>query len=572
VCEAEGVGCVGAQMGTGLELGAEPGLSLATRLVYEGVPKEPGSGEQGGGAGGGGRGGQFEEGGQRGSRKKAGPVPSLCWCPDTRHLISGTNYGYVCLWYGDSFNFDTVTTITSQAIRCMAWRRAGDYMLCGDEQGNVTFLGRSLASLAHEEAHERNPVRGLAFAPSDERFASCGEDGRVRVWDLWTRKAEVDLGAHRMRVTSVDYHPVCALVASGSGDSVYLWDPRVGAGGDALVRRLPFHRQAVNSVRFNRNGYWLLSTAEDQSVVLSDLRRSAEPLAAASVAPDVGPATVAAWHPFHERLFSTGHASGQLAHWIAGEPAPVAAIPAHDDKILSIDYHPLGHVLSTGSQDQLLKHWGRPRPGDRAEQYAYRGKAAHMAAGAAGAMSSASFAAAAPGASSFGMRTSAAAGTHFQHHRGTGTSSASLPGADFHTRHQAPYRRDDRPSDAHHPLPHTMLPMSTMPTMPSVPPSMAASYGAHAVHAAHAAHATHAAHAAGPPPAAHMHMPMQTAAMAVPPAPYYAPPPPTYPHAHPPPHAVGPPAATPPAPRQGLLGPPGAAPPGWGGPQWPQTQ
>jgi hypothetical protein len=92
-------------MGTCLEMGAEPAASMATRLVHGNVPRDPPAD-----AGGGARGGPSEEG--RSGRKRTGPVPSVSWAPDARHCFSGSLNGYVHLWFGDAFNFDTVTTIT----------------------------------------------------------------------------------------------------------------------------------------------------------------------------------------------------------------------------------------------------------------------------------------------------------------------------------------------------------------------------------------------------------------------------------------------------------------------------
>jgi hypothetical protein len=46
-------------------------------------------------------------------------------------------------------------------------------------------------------------------------------------------------------------------------------------------------------------------------------------------------------------------------------PNPRAVIDnAHDQQISSMDWHPLGHVLATGSTDFTTRFWARNRPAD----------------------------------------------------------------------------------------------------------------------------------------------------------------------------------------------------------------
>lgn len=41
---------------------------------------------------------------------------------------------------------------------------------------------------------------------------------------------------------------------------------------------------------------------------------------------------------------------------------------AHDQAIWTLDWHPLGHILATGSNDNNTKFWGRNRPGDTLDE------------------------------------------------------------------------------------------------------------------------------------------------------------------------------------------------------------
>jgi polyadenylation factor subunit 2 len=69
-------------------------------------------------------------------------------------------------------------------------------------------------------------VRGLGTNYMEQRFASCGEDKTVRVWDVNTLNCERTFEGHGNDVTTVQFHPSLALLASGAKDRlIKLWDP-----------------------------------------------------------------------------------------------------------------------------------------------------------------------------------------------------------------------------------------------------------------------------------------------------------------------------------------------------------
>ena len=121
--------------------------------------------------------------------------------------------------------------------------------------------------------------------------------------------------------------------------------------------------------------------------------------------------TSCAWHPVHEELFSSASPDGNLMHWLVSRPESQAQIPgAHEREVRgeeprdheggalpvrrimesigiahshfvrkglgfillcvgplqvwALQWHPIGHVLVSGGQDQHLKLWARARPGD----------------------------------------------------------------------------------------------------------------------------------------------------------------------------------------------------------------
>ena len=91
-----------------------------------------------------------------------------------------------------------------------------------------------------------------------------------------------------------------------------------------------------------------------------------------------------AWHPIHEKLFVSGGLDGSLFFWLCGSDKELAAMEdAHENIIWDVSWHPLGHMLVSGSNDTqhvryfylffytkisiftlYSRFWTRNRPGD----------------------------------------------------------------------------------------------------------------------------------------------------------------------------------------------------------------
>ena len=64
-------------------------------------------------------------------------------------------------------------------------------------------------------------------------------------------------------------------------------------------------------------------------------------------------------------MFATGGAEGSINFWQIGHDQPIGHMEAaHDSAVWSLDWHPLGHMLVSGSNDFTTKFWTRNRPGD----------------------------------------------------------------------------------------------------------------------------------------------------------------------------------------------------------------
>ncbi|RKP00028.1 hypothetical protein CXG81DRAFT_13715 [Caulochytrium protostelioides] len=279
------------------------------------------------------------------------------WTPDGRRLLTGAATGEFTLWNGLTFNFESIMQAHDGPIRAMRWSHNDVWLLSGDDTGTVKYWQSNMNNLKMVQAH-REPIMDIAFSPNDSRFATASDDSTIKIWGFADSNEERTLTGHGWDVKCLDWHPTKGLLASGSKDNlVKLWDPKTGA----VLSTLHGHHSTVTGITWNRNGHWLATSSRDQMVRVFDVRTLKE-MASFRGSKEI---SCVAWHPVHEALFSSGGADGSLMFWDVHAPTALGGVEkAHDTNIATMDWHPLGHVLATGSNDHATRFWGRNRPGE----------------------------------------------------------------------------------------------------------------------------------------------------------------------------------------------------------------
>lgn len=123
------------------------------------------------------------------------------------------------------------------------------------------------------------------------------------------------------------------------------------------------HRAVVNDLSWSPNGNIVATAGGDGLVRLFDIRTFKELDALKGHEKEV---TAVAWHPSHTSLLTTGGMDGSLLHWGLDSATPSTPLSrvaqAHDQVVWTLDYHPLGYVLASGSKDYSTRFWARARP------------------------------------------------------------------------------------------------------------------------------------------------------------------------------------------------------------------
>ncbi|XP_077301280.1 WD repeat domain 33 [Arctopsyche grandis] len=289
------------------------------------------------------------------------PIFSVAWTPEGRRLVTGASSGEFTLWNGLTFNFETILQAHDSPVRSMVWSRGEGWMVTGDHAGYVKYWQSNMNNVKMFQAH-KEAVRGISFSPTDAKIVTCSDDGTLRIFDFYRCQEERILRGHGSDVKCVQWHPTKGLIVSGSKDNqqpIKLWDPK---SGQALAT-LHAHKSTVMDLKWNDNGNWLITASRDHLLKLFDIRKMGTELQV--FRGHKKEASSVAWHPNHEGLFCSGGSDGAILFWNVGTDKEVGSIEdAHESIVWTLAWHPLGHILCSGSNDHTSKFWTRNRPGD----------------------------------------------------------------------------------------------------------------------------------------------------------------------------------------------------------------
>ncbi|KAI9374006.1 WD40-repeat-containing domain protein [Aspergillus egyptiacus] len=322
--------------------------------------------------------------------KSKKPITVIRWTPEGRRLLTGGHTGEFMLWNGTAFNFETVMDAhydqVQAGVTSLAWSHSHDWLISGGQKGDVKYWRPNFNNVETIDDAHHDAVRDLAWSPSDTKFLSASDDTTLKIYDFTARTCDTVLTGHNWDIKSCDWHPTKGLLVSGSKDhQVKFWDPRTAR----CLTTLHSHKNTVTATKFSRvNSNLLATSSRDQTARVFDLRMMRD---ICILRGHEKPISTLTWHPIHCSLISTGSEDGSLYHYLLDEPnLPAGQVPtvapydspdpantpaqviypahkiqyAHAATIWTLDWHPLGHILASGSKDNFTRFWSRARPGE----------------------------------------------------------------------------------------------------------------------------------------------------------------------------------------------------------------
>ena len=253
------------------------------------------------------------------------------------------------------------------------------------------------------EGHD-DTITSVAFSPDSKSIATASVDGKVIVWDAFSRRevASPKWGAHAIAsVTSISFSPDNRMLAITAGDNtVRLWDtsapqrePSVLKGNSAPLYAVAFspdgrtlaaggedknvllwrlsepasepqkltgHRDMVRALAFSPDGRTLAAGGNDNTIRLWD-----------TSAPDAQPKTLAGHtqpvlalsFTFDGAALASGSDDGNVGLWsLRATGREPSMLKGHEGAVSAVAFSPDGRTLATGGEDRTVRLWDTTTP------------------------------------------------------------------------------------------------------------------------------------------------------------------------------------------------------------------
>jgi len=247
-----------------------------------------------------------------------------------------------------------------------------------DDREHVVLRDASTGNLEQTLAGHGRHVSALAFHPDNDRFISGSEDGSIRLWSRKQQGTITTLDAHRQTVNDVSFNrDGSRIVSAGQDHAVYVWDTETGQelialkGSQESVEQVAFGTDDVTLAVLNRSGKMRLFEARPQRGELS--------FRAESVVSSIN------YHPDGDRIV-TGSADGVIQLWDAETGRQVMRLVEHRYPVTSVNFisrgtpelvttlgDPVEAIRQVREGEFLLKRWdlitGKPKLNVFAHQY-----------------------------------------------------------------------------------------------------------------------------------------------------------------------------------------------------------
>jgi WD40 repeat protein len=203
---------------------------------------------------------------------------SAAFSPDGKSLAVGTpSAGEVILWdlaarkVAASLTYEGTYPDDVDPVCSVVFSPNGKTLAFGHLDNGEMMLWDVAASKkpAASLGQAGTPILAVAFSPDGRTLVSGGKGGRVKLWDVVTRKCVDDLAGYALDVNAVAFSPDGKTLAlGGEAKSVRLWN----LAQQKEVAVLKGHTDTVTSVAFSPDGTKLASGSMDKTIKLWDVK------------------------------------------------------------------------------------------------------------------------------------------------------------------------------------------------------------------------------------------------------------------------------------------------------------
>ncbi len=250
-------------------------------------------------------------------------VKSVAWNPDGKLLATGDAKGVIKVWNSES----NQECILLKGRSTATWSPDGAFLATGgqelgsidvrspDKDGRIDIYDTTSWRAVLPPIHDKyfGGTKSSDWSPEGRRLAYTGRGGRVKVWEIPTKRELFSVTAHKGDARGVAWSRDGRWLATvGSDKTVKIWN----VAKDTQVACLRGHTEAVGSVAWSPDGRSLASYAYDGEIRIWDTLtwRVLRGFRTGGLKWEPDGECVIAWSPDGDRLAS-GTSHGWLIVW-----------------------------------------------------------------------------------------------------------------------------------------------------------------------------------------------------------------------------------------------------------------
>ncbi|BET01208.1 unnamed protein product [Nesidiocoris tenuis] len=222
-------------------------------------------------------------------------VKSVSWSPNGNLIATCSRDKTVWVWQVENDDYDCAAVLNAhtQDVKKVAWSPSGDLLVSASYDETIKMFKEDpndgdWTSIGTLKSHSAT-VWSISFDQTGTRFASCADDGSIKIWRQYlpgnpegvatvdndpTWKCVCTLsGYHDGPVYDVDWHPTKNLLATACGDNgLRLFEESDDSNPnepafEMVAADYNAHAQDVNCVKWHPTDSGLLVTSGDDEVV-----------------------------------------------------------------------------------------------------------------------------------------------------------------------------------------------------------------------------------------------------------------------------------------------------------------
>ncbi|CAG9945162.1 unnamed protein product, partial [Clonostachys rosea f. rosea IK726] len=282
-------------------------------------------------------------------------VSDLAFTPDSRHLVSGSNFPAARTW-----DIKTKSTLrkfegAKEKISSVAVSPDGRTIAAGSDDFNIFLWDFQTSTLLHKLEAHLGWINSVAFSPDGKLLLSGSMDESIIIWNIGTGRLLNRINNESSGVNSLAFSPDGLCVATGSVDQIIrIWDLK---HTKEVHTMFDGHSGCINSIRFSPDGKEIVSGSDDKSIKIWNIATGLEQKTLKGHKERV--MTVSFFYDIDEGVcrVASGSEDKTIMIWEVASGTTLAILKEHTSGINSVTFSPDRSMLASSSFDDGVRLW-----------------------------------------------------------------------------------------------------------------------------------------------------------------------------------------------------------------------